>query len=654
MPRQPVVHEGSVLWTPSADRIESSRLLQYQRWLEEKTGVAFEDYSDLWRWSVQELEAFWRSLLDFFQVSIEGSTAPALTSHGMPGARWFPQVELNYAAAALDAGQQGVAVIYQDENSNRIELSYDELRHQVFRARAGLETLGVGRGDRVVAYLPNCPEALIALLATASLGAIWSSCPPEFGVDSVLDRFQQIEPKVLIATDAYVYGGKRFDRTDDLTSIVTELPTLEATVVLQRGDTPLETHGAMPWHDLIDRSGEPRFELVPFEHPLWILYSSGTTGIPKAIVHGHGGIVLEHLKQLSLHADLGPKSKFFWYSTTGWMMWNYLVSGLLVGATVVLYEGSPSHPNLDRLFHLAEEEELTYLGTSAPLIQACLKAERRPGDRFDLTRLEAIGSTGAPLPVEGFEWVYSAVKKDLLLASISGGTDVCTAFVGSVPTRPVRAGEIQSPSLGADVAAFDGSGRAISNQVGELVIRSPMPSMPVFFWGDADGKRYRESYFNTFDGVWCHGDWIKIDEQGRSIIYGRSDSTLNRGGVRMGTSEFYRVIDSLPEIVDSVVVDTGMLGSEGLLWLFVVLEEGKNLDEGLIGRIRQRLRTRLSPRHSPDEIRQISAVPTTLSGKKLEIPIRRILTGTPLERAVNPGTLSNPEALESLISVAGV
>ncbi|MEJ2084274.1 MAG: acetoacetate--CoA ligase [Acidobacteriota bacterium] len=652
MPPQPVTREGSVLWTPSPDRIESSRLRRYQRWLHKTTGVAFEGYPDLWRWSVQELEAFWRSLFEFFEVSIEGSTEPALTSHGMPETHWFPHVKLNYAAAALDAGQQGLAVIYRDEGSSRIELTYDQLRQQVFRARAGLESLGVGQGDRVVAYLPNCPEALIALLATASLGAIWSSCPPEFGVDSVLDRFQQIEPKVLIATDAYSYGGKRFDRSGDLLSIVNQLPTLQATVALQRGDTPIETYGAISWHQLIAGSGEPRFDLVPFEHPLWVLYSSGTTGIPKAIVHGHGGIVLEHLKQLSLHADLGSKSRFFWYSTTGWMMWNYLVSGLLVGATVVLYEGSPSHPNLDRLFHLAEEEEISYLGISAPLIQACLKAERRPGDCFDLERLEAIGSTGAPLSVEGFEWVYSAVKKDLLLASISGGTDVCTAFVGSAPTRSVHAGEIQALSLGADVAAFDESGRAVSNQVGELVIRSPMPSMPVFFWGDADGKRYRESYFETFDGVWCHGDWIKIDEQGRSIIYGRSDSTLNRGGVRMGTSEFYRVIDSLPEIVDSVVVDTGMLGSEGRLWLFVVLEEGQDLDEDLIARIRRRLRTRLSPRHSPDEIRQISEVPTTLSGKKLEIPIRRILTGTPLDKAVNPGTLANPEALESLISVA--
>ena len=651
-PERPI-EEGTVLWRPTRAAVEATRLSEYQRWLKQSSGLDFEDYPSLWRWSVEDLERFWRSLVEFLPVELKGSIDTVLSSRRMPGASWFPEVTINYAEQALATSKEGIAVIYRNEGPERVELSYDELRSQVGRARSGLERLGVTCGDRVVGYLPNCPEALISFLASASLGAIWSSCPPEFGVDSVLDRFRQIEPKVLIATDAYRYGGKRFDRTADLASIVAELPTLEGTVVLSRNESFPQSPKTISWTDLVSEPGALKFEPVPFEHPLWILYSSGTTGNPKAIVHGHGGIVLEHFKQLALHADLKPGDRFFWYSTTGWMMWNYLVGGLLTGSTVVLYEGSPGYPDLNRLFQLTEEEEISYLGTSAPFIMACHKADLKPREQFDLSKLRAVGSTGAPLPVEGFEWIYRHLKKDLLLASISGGTDVCTAFVGSCPTLAVRAGEIQAPSLGSDVAAFDESGRPVLNQVGELVIRSPMPSMPIFFWGDPDGKRYRESYFESFDNVWCHGDWIKFDEKGRSVIYGRSDSTLNRGGVRMGTSEFYRIIDTLPEVTDSLVVDTGALGRDGLLWLFVVLEQGVTLDESLATRIRSLLKTRLSPRHSPDEIRQIAAVPITLSGKKLEVPIKRILTGTPIHQAVNPGTLANPEALESLVSIAG-
>jgi acetoacetyl-CoA synthetase len=645
------IAEGTVLWTPSHDRVEASRLNAFQDWLRDRSDLEFEDYPFLWRWSVSKVEEIWLSLTDFFEVPLGGSLDPVLDSRRMPGARWFPNATINYAAQALSMSNQGIALIYRNESTDRVEITYDELRNQVARARLGLQRLGVTRGDRVVGYLPNCPEAVISLLATASLGAIWSSCPPEFGVDSVLDRFRQIEPRVLIATDTYDYGGKTFDRSEHLATILARLPTLERTVLVPRRQAFPSMANMMSWNELTNEPGELQFDSVPFGHPLWILYSSGTTGIPKAIVHGHGGIVLEHLKQLALHADLGPHDRFFWYSTTGWMMWNYLVSGLLVGSTVVLYEGSPGYPDLDQLFRLAEEERISYLGTSAPLILACLKAGRDPKEILDLSSLRAVGSTGAPLPIEGFHWVYSQVKENLLLASISGGTDVCTAFVGSCPTLPVRAGEIQCPGLGSDVAAFDDSGQPIIDQVGELVVRSPMPSMPVFLWSDPEGRRYQKSYFEKFEGVWCHGDWIKIDGQGRSVIYGRSDSTLNRGGVRMGTSEFYRIIDTLPEVLDSLVVDTGALGQEDRLWLFVVLDQGAALDEDLAETIRVLLKTRLSPRHSPDEIRQISAIPVTLSGKKLEVPIRRILTGTPLRQAVNPGTLANPEALESLISI---
>ena len=647
----PTIDEGSVLWEPRGDRLDDTHLGQYQTWLRSNLGLDLGNYSSLFQWSISHPETFWRSLIDFFDIRLEGSVDRVLSSHQMPGCRWFPDATINYAEHALRIASGHAAVIYRDETDNRPELSFDELRERVARAQIGLRRIGVEPGDRVVGYLPNCPEALIAFLASASLGAIWSSCPPEFGVDSVLDRFRQIEPKVLIGTDGYRYGGKWFNRGDHLQSIEAALPTLVQTVVLERGADPLSFENSITWTALLDEGGTLEFEPVPFEHPLWILYSSGTTGIPKAIVHGHGGIVLEHYKQLALQSNLGPGDRFFWYSTTGWMMWNFLVGGLLVGSTVVLYEGSPGYPDLDQLFRLSEQEGLTYLGTSAPFIMACLKAGSTPKESFDLSTLEAVGSTGAPLPVEGFEWVYRHVEPDLLLASISGGTDVCTAFVGSCPILPVRAGEIQAPGLGTDVAAYDESGRAVVDQVGELVVRQPMPSMPVCFWNDRDGSRYRESYFERFDGVWCHGDWIKIDDCGRSVIYGRSDSTLNRGGVRMGSSEFYRVIDTLPEVVDSLVVDTGSLGKEDRLWLFVVLEDGVSLDDDLTLRIRELLKTRLSPRHTPDEIRQIPAVPATLSGKKLEVPIKRILTGTPIDQAVNPGTLANPEALESLIAI---
>ena len=428
------IAEGTVLWTPTLDRVESSRIHAYQQWLQERSGREFEDYPSLWSWSVDEVEDFWLSIIDFFDVPLGGSLEPVLGSHPMPAAKWFPNATINYAARALSSSNQGIALVYRNESTERIEITYDELRNQVAQVQSGLKRLGVTRGDRVVGYLPNCPEAVISFLASASLGAVWSSCPPEFGVDSVLDRFRQIEPKILIATDAYDYGGKTFDRSEHLATILDQLPTLERTVLLPRGQTLSSTSKMMSWHELSSEPDELRFEPVPFEHPLWILYSSGTTGIPKAIVHGHGGIVLEHLKQLALHADLGSHDRFFWYSTTGWMMWNYLVGGLLVGSTVVLYEGSPGYPDLDRLFRLAEEEQITYLGTSAPFILACLKAGRQPKETLDLSSLRAVGSTGAPLPIEGFQWIYSQVKVNLLLASISGGTDVCTAFVGSCPS----------------------------------------------------------------------------------------------------------------------------------------------------------------------------------------------------------------------------
>lgn len=643
-----------ILWRPSAKQVEGCNLTAYFRWLECERGSRFSDYDELWRWSVTDLEGFWNSIAAYFEVRFHATAKRVIGGTSMPGAEWFPGATLNYAEHALAHGGAEPALVCRSEAGPRRELSRDELRREVAAARAGLLRLGVGRGDRVVAYLPNGAEAVIALLATASLGAIWSSCPPEFGVESVLDRFRQIEPKVLIGVDRYDYNGRAYDRSGDLDRIVGSLPTLSAAVVVRAaGGTSSDTNGSPrrpSWNELTAEPSELAFEPVPFDHPLWILYSSGTTGLPKAIVQGHGGILVEHLKQLALHTDLGPGDRFFWYTTTGWMMWNYLVSGLLLGTTVVLYDGSPGWPDLNALYRLADEEAVTCFGVSAPFLMACRAAGLEPGRQFDFEVLRAIGSTGAPLPAEGFDWVYGQVKSDVWLGSLSGGTDVCTGFVGPNPLQPVRRGRIQCRSLGAKVEAFDEGGRGVSGQVGELVITEPLPSMPLFFWNDESGERYRDSYFDHWPGVWRHGDWIAFGEDGSSVIYGRSDSTLNRGGVRMGTSEFYRAAAELEEVEDCVIVDTGSLDREGKLWLFVVLRDGAALDALLADRIRRHLRTRLSPRHGPDEIRAIPEVPTTLSGKKLEVPIKRILAGEPVETAVNVGTLQNPESIAALVA----
>ncbi len=641
--------EPETLWTPSSERVAASRIRAYMEWLRDERGLDFDRYQTLWQWSVDDLEAFWSSLADFFEIRWRRSPEAVLGARGMPGAEWFPGGELNWAEHLLRGPDADVAIVYRSESGTRSATTFAELRDRVARTRRGLERLGVGHGDRVVGYLGNSPEAVTALLASASLGAIWSSCPPEFGVSAVLDRFRQIEPKVLLAHDGYPYNGRLYDRSGEIEAIRSELDTLEASVLSSRlGRSP---DGWLDWAELESEAGELTFDAVPFDHPLWILYSSGTTGLPKAIVQGHGGILLEHLKQLALSSDLGPRDTFFWYSTTGWMMWNYLVSGLAVGSTIVLWEGAPAHPDLGALFRMADEERVTYFGTSAPFLVACRKAGLRLDD-FELEALRSVGSTGAPLPEEGFEWVYDSLKRDVALGSVSGGTDVCTAFVGSCPLRPVRKGELQSIALGFAVAAFNEAGEPVLDEVGELVVTEPAPSMPVSFWGDPEGERYRGSYFDTYPGVWRHGDWIRLDELGRSVIFGRSDSTLNRGGVRMGTSDFYRVVDTFPEIVDSLVIDTGTLGDAGELWLFVVMASDCELDHDFAERLRSRLRQDLSPRHVPDEIRAVPDVPKTLSGKKLEVPIRKILAGVPEDEALNRGTLANPESIGALLAAA--
>jgi acetoacetyl-CoA synthetase len=630
--------EGELLWEPS-------RELRERAWI---TGFMdrrrFESYNELWRWSVRDLEGFWGSLWDEFEIMASSQYERVLGRREMPGTEWFPGAELNYAEHVFRMARAGeTAIVHASELRPLSELGWDELRAQAAGIAAGLRALGIERGDRVVAYMPNIPETAAAFLACASLGAVWSSCAPEFGTPTVIDRFKQIEPKVLLAVDGYRYGGKDFDRREHVRRLEEAIPSLEQTVLLpylgEEGD----------WPERFVPGGELEFEPVPFDHPLWILYSSGTTGLPKAIVQGQGGILLEHLKKHRFHTNLGRGDRLSWFTTTGWMMWNFLVSGLLSGSAIVLYDGRPDPAELWRF---ASEAGVTCFGTSAGFISACMKAGVRPGSEHDLSCLRSIGSTGSPLAPEGFEWVYREVKEDLWLFSTSGGTDLCTAFVGGCPVLPVNAGELQCRCLGASVEAFDEQGRPLIDEVGELVITEPMPSMPLFLWNDPDGSRYRESYFDMYPGVWRHGDWIKITSRGSAVIYGRSDSTINRQGVRMGTSEIYSAVEALPEVVDSLVVDVQRDG-EAWMPLFVVLREGAELDDRLRAEIARRIRDDCSPRHVPDEIVAIGEVPRTLSGKKLEVPVKKILMGQDPDRAASRDSLANPDTLDYFAELAG-
>ncbi len=648
------------LWEPSAELVERSRLREYMRWLEAERGLKLDTYEELWRWSVSDLETFWSSIWDFFGVQADGGFERALGSREMPGAEWFRGAHLNYAEHVF-AGKDDAetAILHASELRDLGELSWGELRAQVAATAAGLRALGVKRGDRVVAYMPNVPEAIVAFLATASIGAVWSSCSPDFGPASVVDRFAQIEPKVLFAVDGYRYGGKDFDRRETLAQLQEAMPSLVRTVVLPYLDPSPDLGGlrdAMRWDDLLatGEGAELTFERVPFDHPLWVLYSSGTTGLPKAIVQSQGGILLEHLKKLNLHVDAHPGDRLFWFTTTGWMMWNFLVSGLLTRAAIVLYDGNPGHPDMGVLWDLAERAGVTMFGTSASYIAACMKAGVEPGAGRDLSRLKAVGSTGSPLSPEGFDWIYEHLGADTWLYSTSGGTDLCTAFVGGVALLPVYRGELQGRALGAAVEAWDEDGNPVTDEVGELVVTEPMPSMPVFFWGDDEAQsRYRASYFEHYPGVWRHGDWIEITSRGTAVIYGRSDSTINRSGIRMGTSEIYRAVLGLDEIVDALVVDIPRPGTDGWMPLFVVLREGAEVDDELRKEIARRVRSQCSPRHVPDEVFAIAEVPRTLSGKVLEVPVKRILMGTPPEQAASRDSLANPASLDYFVELAG-
>ncbi len=667
------------LWRPSEQERERAEMTRFMRWAGERHGRDFADYEDLRRWSVDELEEFWQSVWEFFGVRASRGYEQVLAERKMPGARWFEGAELNYAENMLrgpvhgDGSEGGrdpdaPAVLHCSETRELAQLSWGELTAQVATVAAGLRALGVGRGDRVVAYMPNVPETLIAFLASASLGAIWSSAAPEFGARSVIDRFAQIEPKVFFTVDGYRHGGKDFDRTQNARAILAELPTVQHAVLLpylSAEASPADLPGtALSWEGLLARGRETAgvqggqapelsFEQVPFDHPLWVLYSSGTTGLPKAIVQGHGGILVEQLKK-RLHMDLREGDRMFWFTTTGWMMWNFLVGCLLSDAAIVLYDGSPAEPDLGVLWRLAERAGITCMGLSAGLIASCEKAGLEPGRECDLSKLRAIGSTGSPLSPEGFRWVYERVGEEIWLFSTSGGTDVCTAFVGGCPLLPVYEGELQCRILGCAVESYDEQGVGHVDRVGELVITEPMPSMPLFFWGDESGERLHDSYFAMYPGVWRHGDWIRITPRGGAVIYGRSDSTINRMGVRMGTSEIYRAAAAVEEVLDALVVDIPKPGGEGELWmvLFVVLASGRALDDELAAQIKRSIREDCSPRHVPNEVRQIAEVPRTLSGKVLEVPVKRILMGTPPSEAASVESLANPSSLDYFVALA--
>ncbi|HEY1523085.1 MAG TPA: acetoacetate--CoA ligase [Solirubrobacteraceae bacterium] len=641
---------AEILWTPSAERVQRATITRYEAWLGETRGLSFADYQELWRWSTDHLEDFWGSFVEFVGVQFDEPPREVLGSRDMPGAEWFPGSRINYARHIFrdrDRDPDAVAIRHASELRPEVdEWTWARLRAQTAAIAAGLRARGVGPGDRVAAYMPNVPETVAALLACASIGAVWSSAAPEFGVRSVVDRFSQIEPSVLLAVDGYRYGGRDFDRR----AAVEEIAAAVGAPVVWFGYSSGEG-----FSDDFLVSGAPlEFEPVPFDHPLWILYSSGTTGLPKPIVHSQGGILVEQLKKGFIHLDAQADDRLFWFTTTGWMMWNFVVGVLLTDASIVLYDGNPGYPDFGRLWDLAEEAGITTFGVGAAFVSSCMKAGITPREEGrSLPALRAVGSTGSPLAPECFRWLYDQLGDDFWLFSTSGGTDMCTAFVGGVPTLPVYEGELQARCLGCAVESWDPEGRALVDEVGELVITKPMPSMPLFLWGDSDGERYHDSYFSMYPGVWRHGDWIEITSRGTAIIYGRSDSTINRGGVRMGTSELYSAVLALDQVVDALAIDVPRPGTAGWLMLFVVLRPGESLDEALVASIRARIREDCSPRHVPDEILAIPEVPRTLSGKVLEVPVKRILTGIPVEQAASRESLANPAALDYFVQLGG-
>ena len=639
---------GELLWTPSRQRTTDSAMCRFLEPVCAEEGLPAR-YEDLWQWSVEHLDRFWPRLATFFGVRAAGSWTPVRDREDLSGAGWFPAVRLNYADQVFArADPTRPALLVARENADPVEVSWEHLRDQVAALAAHLRGWGIRPGDRVGAYLPNVTEAVVGLLAAAAVGATWSCCAPDYGVDAVVDRLAQIAPRVLLVADGYDYAGRRVDRTGEVAAILDQLPTVERVVHVGTGRTP---PGAHRWDDVTAGQHELVTEALPFDRPLWILYSSGTTGLPKGIVHSHGGIVLEHLKWLGLHNDVGAGSRFFWFTSTAWMVWNAAVSALLTGATVVLYDGSPTWPDRDALWQIAAATGATHLGTSAGYLTTCQRAGMRPGRDHDMSELRSVLSSGSPLPVPAWRWVYDHVKQDVWLDAPSGGTDVCTPYVGGNPLSPVYAGEMQCRFLGTNVEAWREDGTPVLDEISELVVTAPMPSMPVTFWNDPDGERYRQAYFATFSGVWRHGDWITLTSRGTAIVHGRSDSTINRHGVRLGSADIYTVVEQIPEVADCLVIGAELDGGSYWMPLFVTLADGAVLDAGLTDRIKAAIRSGCSARHVPDEIIEVPAIPHTLTGKRLEVPVKRLLQGFPLDRAVNPGAVDRPDVLAHFVAL---
>lgn len=652
------IQEGTLLWEPGETRKQQSNIYDYMKWLKQHKDLNLTDYHSLWKWSVDELELFWKSIWEYFDIQFKQPYEAVLTSHEMPGAKWFPGSTINYTEHVFrDHDDHKPAIIHSSEIRKTSEVTWDTLYQETAALQKTLKHLGVQKGDRVVAYVSNIYESVVAFLATASLGAIWSSASPEFGTQSVIDRFKQIEPKVMITVDGYRFSGKNFDRLPVVENIQVELPTLQATIVVPYlNDKPdcSQLKNVTMWDEAVTSSKELMltYEHVPFNDPLWVLFSSGTTGKPKPIVQSQGGILLEHLKALTFHVDLGDDDRFFWFTTTGWMMWNFLVGGLLTGSTIILYDGNPGYPDKKMLWKFAEQTKMTVFGTSASFITGCMKDELIPGKDFDLSHLKNISSTGSPLPPEGFKWCYENVKEDLWIASSSGGTDVCTAFILGSPILPVYAGELQCRGLGAKIESFSDNAEAQIDEVGELVLTEPFPSMPIYFWNDPDGSRLHDSYFDEFPGIWRHGDYLKVTDRQSCVIYGRSDATINRGGVRIGTSEIYRAVDQVKQVADSLIVDIPDNNGDSFVPLFVAMKNGEELTEETKKAIKKQIKEQCSPRHVPTAMYQVPDIPKTLNGKKLEIPIKKILMGKAVDKVVNKGSLGNPKSLDYFIKFA--
>jgi acetoacetyl-CoA synthetase len=648
------------LWSPTPESVRATRIAAFADWVARRRGLSFgdpTDYDALWRWSVEHLEQFWGDLATWTGVLPDVPDERVLPDRSMPGAVWFPGTTVNFAEQVFrNVTEEHPALIAVAEDGDPVQISWASLRGQVGAFAATLRRLGVRPGDRVAGYLPNVPEAVIAFLGAASIGAVWSSCAPDFGTRAVLDRFAQIEPTVLVAVDGYRFNGKEFDRRDVVAELRAALPSVRTTIAVPRLHPEELPEGALAWSDAVAGEQEPEFEALAFDHPLWIVYSSGTTGLPKGIVHGHGGVVLEQRKQIALHIDVGAGDRLFWYASTAWIMWNIATSALLAGATVVVYDGAPAYPSVDAQFALAARTGMTYLGTSAGYLTACEKAGIRPGETHDLSALRGIGSTGSPLPASAYRWVYDAVKPDVVLGSLSGGTDVATGFIGSSPLLPVTAGELQRPMLGVAAASWNEDGQPVVGELGELVVTEPMPSMPLYFWNDTPagpgGSRYREAYFEPWPGVWRHGDWLEITDRGTCLITGRSDSTLNRGGVRMGTADIYAAVESIPAVLDCVVL--GVELPDGGYWmpLFVQLAPGAELTDELAAELKAAIRSQASPRHVPDEIIAVPGVPHTRTGKRLEVPLKRLFQGVDPAKALNLGAVDDAAVVDHFVALA--